>query len=199
MPSLAAHDLGDVECDATEYNRYSGNANIIMFRRNGWPYPDASTVLGLTTVTFESKTGIIRDVDIEINATRFEITTEDAGVAYDLQSILTHEVGHFLGLAHSNDLEATMYAKHKGGSTELRTLADDDVAGVCLIYPPAAMPGPCDVTPDRGLKPNCGDGTPPPAESSGCSLGGEKADGEGLILIVCLVWIVGSLRQLHRD
>jgi MYXO-CTERM domain-containing protein len=57
---------------------------------------------------------------------------------YDLQAILTHEAGHFLGLAHSVDTSAIMYAFYSPGSIHL---TPDDVAGICTIYPPLAPAG----------------------------------------------------------
>lgn len=52
----------------------------------------------------------------------------------DLQSVATHEVGHLLGLDHSNISRATMYYAYTGG-TSARQLHDDDIQGVCALYP----------------------------------------------------------------
>jgi hypothetical protein len=49
-----------------------------------------------------------------------------------LPSILTHEAGHFLGLAHSSDSSAVMFASYHVNSTNLQP---DDVNGICSIYP----------------------------------------------------------------
>ncbi|MBC7793006.1 MAG: matrixin family metalloprotease [Clostridia bacterium] len=54
---------------------------------------------------------------------------------HDLQSVITHELGHVLGLQHSADPQATMYYRSSDGVTYLRTLATDDVAGVCFLNP----------------------------------------------------------------
>src|SRR5690606_35595408 len=48
--------------------------------------------------------------------------------------IATHEIGHNLGLDHSNHQDATMFYAYSGG-TGSRTLASDDIAGVCALYP----------------------------------------------------------------
>ena len=37
-PSIAVEYQGPVECDVQEYNKEKGNANIIMFRDDSWPY-----------------------------------------------------------------------------------------------------------------------------------------------------------------
>ena len=60
-----------------------------------------------TTLSIDTVSGQILDADVEIDA--FDpgqngmppITTSDSNVGYDLESIVTHEAGHFLGLAHS--------------------------------------------------------------------------------------------------
>lgn len=128
-----------VEADEVRYNPEGPNQNLIVFREASWPYNDPNNTLGLTTVTFDATTGEIFDADLEINATGKNLTATDPvpATGYDLQSVVTHEVGHFLGLAHATDNRATMYASYKPGSTALRTLTADDVAGACAIYPSA--------------------------------------------------------------
>jgi hypothetical protein len=75
--------------------------------------------------------------------------------SYDLQSIVTHEAGHFLGMSHSADPLATMRRDYTAGSDSFRDLAPDDVAGICAIYPPD-QPAPCNGNPDRGFSNICG-------------------------------------------
>jgi hypothetical protein len=60
---------------------------------------------------------------------------ETGGLSVDIQGIGTHELGHSLGLGHSADGTATMFASTTpGGSVGLRTIAPDDIAGVQAIY-----------------------------------------------------------------
>ncbi|MCI0651717.1 MAG: matrixin family metalloprotease [Planctomycetes bacterium] len=54
------------------------------------------------------------------------------GAEYDIGAVATHELGHGLGLGHSSDFDATMYAFYIG--IEGRTLADDDIDGVQALY-----------------------------------------------------------------
>jgi hypothetical protein len=54
-------------------------------------------------------------------------------VTFDLQAILTHEAGHFLGLAHATDTNAIMYAYYQPGAIQLTS---DDVDAICTVYPP---------------------------------------------------------------
>lgn len=68
--------------------------------------------------------------------------------SYDLESILTHELGHFLGFSHSAIWSAMMYpyAPAPGTISGMRPtvqspdapLADDDRTGLRILYPDAA-------------------------------------------------------------
>ena len=53
----------------------------------------------------------------------------------NLAEVLTHELGHVLGLGHSTDPRATMYAfaHFDGRGAALRS---DDIAGLAFLYPP---------------------------------------------------------------
>lgn len=156
-PSVVVTEaFGLTGCNEHEFNADGQNANVILFRDNVWPYDDAEDSVGLTTTTFSDRTGEILDADIEINAT-VEPSTSDVvpAASYDLLSILTHEVGHFLGLAHSRQAGATMNAVYVPGSDDFRTLSDDDVAGICSIYAPHRGARRCDFTPVGGFAAEC--------------------------------------------
>lgn len=59
------------------------------------------------------------------------------------QSVQTHELGHVLGLAHSADPNAMMYATLPSACFgQARALGSDDVAGIQSIYPPSTAPAP---------------------------------------------------------
>ena len=52
----------------------------------------------------------------------------------DLREVATHELGHALGLGHSQHPEATMYgAAHFDG--RCATLTEDDISGISFVYP----------------------------------------------------------------
>jgi hypothetical protein len=160
--------FGTVACTLHEYNQTDANANAILFRDDVWPYESASNVLGLTTVTYSRKTGAIFDVDMEINSTH-RLSADDPVPpnSYDFQSIATHEAGHFLGLAHSTDRSATMTPQYTSGTDSFRMLADDDVRGICDVYPPSS-PAPCDANPRQGFSPT--GGIFPSGEGGNCSV-----------------------------
>jgi hypothetical protein len=160
--------FGEAACRRHEYNQSDGNANIVMFRDDDWPYTNATNALALTTVTYNFKTGEIYDADMEINATeQLSVADPPAATAFDLQSIITHEAGHFLGLNHSLDPNATMWAEYTRGSESFRRLSADDIAGICEIYPPARV-APCSEAPRQGFSPTCGIA---PTSGGSCALG----------------------------
>lgn len=157
-PSIHVQNLGGVPCDLVEYNSAGGNANVIAFRDVAWPHPTGPHNIALTTVTYDKKTGEIYDADMEINTAGFDFSTGDADVKTDLLSVVTHEAGHFLGLAHSEIPEATMWANYTPGTIDARTLSPDDVTLVCSVYPPSSAPideAQCNPIPRHGFSPEC--------------------------------------------
>jgi matrixin len=159
-PSIRVSQRERVACDKQEYNQEGGNANILMFRDDAWPYTGASNTLALTTLTFNTDTGDVYDADIEINGTK-RLTSGDVDIGNDLLSILTHEAGHFLGIAHTQPelhREATMYATYSEGSVTLRDLDADDRQAICALYPPGESSDSCDATPRHGFSGQCGGG-----------------------------------------
>jgi hypothetical protein len=133
--SIDVRDLGPVACEEVNYNQRGGNQNVIVFRDDKWPHADSSNTLALTTVTFNPETGEIYDADMEVNTHDQRVTLVDPvpNDGYDFASIMTHETGHFLGLAHSGDNRATMYANYTPGATAMRNLTSDDVAGTTPV------------------------------------------------------------------
>jgi len=173
-PSISVQMIGAIECGVSEYSSDRANANIVIFREDKWPYVGAGNAIGLTTTRFDTKTGDLWDADIELNAysARLRIGTPN-GSDDDLQSVLTHEAGHFLGLSHSSDANATMRAIYdpRTDGTSFRTLEEDDVAGICAVYPPDRQPATTSCENRHGFSEQCAADQPPPSESKGCSVG----------------------------
>jgi hypothetical protein len=176
--SIAFSELDDAACHAAEFNPDGANANVILFQDAKWDFKGVDDTLAKTTVSFDADTGEILDADIEINTAYNHFTVGDGTIVYDLQSILTHEIGHFVGLDHSLVPDATMNAAYDPGDTSLRTLAPDDVAALCAAYPPN-RPGRCDPAPHGGYASECGGQLPAAPEASGCALGASRAQDPG--------------------
>jgi hypothetical protein len=178
-PNILVKGGGDVACHTQEYNQDKGNANIIMFDDDSWPYEGSANTLALTTVTYDLDTGEIYDADMELNSHDVTFTTSDTNVQFDLASIVQHETGHFLGLAHSQDSEATMFATYMQGQINLRTLDADDVAAICNAFPPGpAIDSSCDDTPRHGFSGECGAQQTDVTTTACCAIAaGRPADG----------------------
>src|SRR5262249_55053321 len=128
-PRVEVTEFDPVACTQQEYNQKACNSNAIIFRDSAWPYEGSSNMLALTTATYNPDNGQIYDADMELNSHDATFTTGDSKVQVDLLSVVTHETGHFLGLAHSADPTATMFPAYMPGTISLHDLSPDDIAG----------------------------------------------------------------------
>ena len=194
--SIDVRDLGETQCkkagkgdgtpEQSGYSREGPNQNAIAFRNDIWPYrkegdtPDqVSSTLGLTTVTY-NENGEIMDADMELNTIDTQVSVDVIGPNdYDLASIITHEAGHFLGIAHSNDATATMFAEYQRGETRKQFLKLDDIRAICDAYQPGGLrfsggkdyqPTACDPTPSGGIQRTCDD------DGGGCNVHSTRDD-----------------------
>ncbi len=197
-PSLGVVPLGGASCDQVEFNPPelgrggAPNANIVMFRDDAWPYAGERFVIARTSITFDPESGAIFDADIEINSFDNDFSIDQAASSNDLQAVLTHEVGHFIGLDHTLFENATMQANYDLSNLGARTLSSDDTAGVCSIYTPSADTDPscpADTGPHHGFSRECG--TDARADASCASLAGRAPQATRW-------WAVGGLLALAR-
>jgi hypothetical protein len=106
------------------------NLNEIYFSTDPTVFASGTGVVGVTQVYFKNNTGEMIEADILLND-NFSFSTDINDANY-LGNVITHEMGHFLGLGHSQVAGSTMlYALSRGQSY----VADDDKAGVYSIYP----------------------------------------------------------------
>jgi len=183
--------------------------NTIVMRQDTWCSDPPSTdpneppcysanALAVTTVFRSTSTGEIVDADMEVNAVNVfwaDLVKDPAlatGSTADFQNMLTHELGHVIGLAHpcytptdgtprltdnlgqpelncsAPDLPATVAATTMFPSvsivdTSRRRLSPDDAQAACEVYPSSVS--------------SC-----PSGESTGCSLAPPSSRSPGRVL-----------------
>jgi len=118
------------ECQGRQ--TFDGNNDV------GWLAINEAGVLGVTWYGTQTD-----EFDMVLDNADFSWYVGDAasipGSAYDTQTVWLHELGHGLGLGHSSDQNAVMYAYY---SDLQRDLADDDINGITALYPSGGEPTP---------------------------------------------------------
>lgn len=114
--------------------------------------PALERTLGQTQFLINELTGEILEADIFLNAAfPWSVATAGESGRHDLESVVLHELGHLLGLAHSALGETELRPEggrrviaagsvmfpiaFEAGNTAGRALQPDDVAGVSDLYP----------------------------------------------------------------
>jgi MYXO-CTERM domain-containing protein len=180
-------------CDVAQYVSGEGNTNAIAIVHDDWSeralHDDAA--FALTTTFFLLNTGEIIDADMELNEDDwdFAVCPEEGCMdgAVDLENTITHEAGHFFGLAHNQVPESTMWACADAGEVFKRDLEADDIEGICTIYGPAALPDECRFEPRGGFDPYCAEDR----EDCGCRIahgGGDAPTGWLALFGLLLFW-----------
>jgi hypothetical protein len=143
---------------------------------------NASTI-ALTLTTYDEKSGIIYDSDIQLNASGFVFSTADyppctsvtgstnTCVATDVQNTMTHEIGHLIGLDHTRATGSVMNPSAPPGETSKRNIDEGSRNFVCLAYPKGRPSQSC-ITPSLG---SSGSTAVLGQQASGCSSSGAGA------------------------
>jgi len=74
------------------------------------------------------------EVDVRFNNAFNWQTSSTCSGGYDLQGVATHEMGHAVGLGHSNVSGATMYPSVGACDFSTSSLSNDDKSGYSAIY-----------------------------------------------------------------
>jgi hypothetical protein len=152
---VAARMWSTVKCTAfratfggtTTASPADDGVNAVYFHEASWP--SALTPKGLAqTVIHVDALNQIRDTDIHVNGVDYTWSLQGGGAVPDVRAILTHEMGHSLGLGHSTAMGATMFATYPSG-LGWRSIEQDDRDGVCALYPGTGAMG-CDSNPCPG-------------------------------------------------
>src|SRR5207249_8148431 len=107
--------------------------NIVTFTDTSAPL--GSSTIAATFSYFRTENGqtVFDESDIAFNPA-IEFSTSGESNKFDIQSVLTHEIGHFLGLDHSALVSSVMVPFGVPSQLDQRTLAYDDIAGVMEMY-----------------------------------------------------------------
>jgi len=119
------------------------NVNTIFWKKNGNSYfvdGELDNFFGALALTYVSvfDDNTIAEADTIINGTDYSWFTDfNAGSAfsYFIEASVPHEIGHFVGLAHSPVGGATMFAR---GATDINPqagLSADEIAAALFLYP----------------------------------------------------------------
>jgi len=111
--------------------------NVISFLDD---WPDDPALLSSPVIVVDGEDIVEADVGINGQYFAWALDGADGVTAFDLQSTVTHEVGHVLGLWHSTDPDASLNPV-LNGNPEGRTLGDDDLEGLCDLYEGAVPAG----------------------------------------------------------
>ncbi|MCB9591827.1 MAG: matrixin family metalloprotease [Sandaracinaceae bacterium] len=129
-PALVVSDIAA----GAAYQPGAPGVQVIVQR----PWPHAQGLLATTMTLWDASSGQLVDADVLINpAARLGVLPSDAtgDPRWDLQALLTHELGHVLGLGETRaDPLATMWPTLGAGETHQRTLRGDDRRGIATIY-----------------------------------------------------------------
>lgn len=208
-PRFQAQFQGFVGCPRREFvcGGAEKNVNVMMFHDHDWP--EVSSVIGLTTPAGGTESGKLVDADLEINSENYTFSLDaSTGGEIRLLDVVAHEVGHFLGLSHSDADGALMSVGYESLQLSRELLTSDDIAAICAAYPPGAAlecspSAPaydeCQRDPGDPL-PECGIATMRHDESGGgCSLGGSPRSGSLMPLWALVLGCWGLRRRACFD
>lgn len=123
----------------TRINRKSlDGKNIIAWGKT------SGTALAVAYTWYYPSTGLVAETDTILNQrvpwnwSNFSTSCADTN-SYDAQDILTHELGHWMGLTDvydaTNYQNATMYGYGSKGEIKKDTLSTGDILGISAVYP----------------------------------------------------------------
>ena len=201
------------------YNPGGTNTNLVLFRLSSCANPNkvptgdecwqegtcgnkydcwelSPSLLGITTVTYDTATGRVLDADIELNAANNYFTTmtnpvcsgtpNQSCASTDVQNTMTHEIGHLLGLGHAQGRDSTMNATASIGDTNKRVLDVGTKSFVCEVYTRDLAPKDCVIDASSDVL------GPPANVKAGCA----SADaGPGFVALLAAIGLLGPRRR----
>jgi hypothetical protein len=141
-PGFLVQSGGVVEASAPSFCSSAPRENTsVFFFVAGWPQKDFGA-LGFTHTSFLPSSAEILDADVKLNADYVNQAPQAEREAI-VRAVIEHEVGHFLGLSHSNDPNSVMATTYDPRMFLLPALTTDDVDGICAVFPRSNAPTQC--------------------------------------------------------
>lgn len=112
-----------------------GSNHVVMFdesNETGY-FPPLSGIVAITPIIYDTGSGNILDADVIFNGRDYQWSTDGAAGTFDVQDVLTHEVGHFIGLDHSPHLSGSMWPYVSQTQWLHRSLSLDDRSGAIAV------------------------------------------------------------------
>jgi uncharacterized protein (TIGR02145 family) len=140
----AAITFTDGGTTSAKYANANDGVNLVSFEDDQFPFSYGVLAVAAKTLKVDPTTQVaqIIDADIVVNPEFVNDIKYNLGILdnpkhmgyFDIQSVLTHEIGHVLGLLHSPVVGATMFFT-MGSGTKVRTLEQDDISWASYGYP----------------------------------------------------------------
>lgn len=111
----------------------SDGINSIQWVESGWSY--SSNILAITLYTYYIQDPpYFADADIIVNGQNYKwgVNVAQNGTVNDIQQVLTHEMGHLLGLSHTSMYNASLYPYLPAAVKH--TISTDDKNGILFLY-----------------------------------------------------------------
>lgn len=98
-------------------------------------FPSGSGIVAITPISFDTGTGNILDADILFNGGQYTFSTDGTTGTFDVQDVLSHEIGHLIGLDHSPQISGTLWPYVSTAQWLHRSLTTDDRSGAIALAP----------------------------------------------------------------
>lgn len=119
------------------------NTNVVFWaKKSTWVAGGSVNIAGAASVTFIARAGwLLVGADIVLNGVNYAwfAVPDEARQSYFVESIVTHEIGHFIGLEHSPLGGSTMFYRDPGGMGPYLGLSSDERLAVQYLYPAAGL------------------------------------------------------------
>ncbi len=103
--------------------------NDIYFQSDNEFFSDPS-IVAVTQYIVNSTTSFIQEADIVLNDSAHTFSSNSASTKF-LGNVITHELGHLLGMGHSQVISSSMFYELRKGQA---TISADDDSGIRYLY-----------------------------------------------------------------